>query len=93
MTITQIDNTTSGTFQAKEGDVIAGEMTYSWITTNKISVDHTEVNSDFSGKGVGKLLLMDLVKFARKNNIKIVPLCSYVKSVFDKVEEIRDVLS
>jgi uncharacterized protein len=35
---------------------------------------------------------MKIVKFAREKNIKILPLCSFAKSVFDKMEEIRDVL-
>jgi predicted GNAT family acetyltransferase len=35
---------------------------------------------------------MEVVLFARENNIKIIPLCPFAKSVFDKTEEIRDVL-
>ncbi len=92
MIITHIDHENKGIFQAKDNDIIAGEMTYSWAGTDKIIIDHTEVNSDFSGKGVGKLLLMEIVKFAREKQIKILPLCPFAKSVFDKTEEIRDIL-
>ena len=35
---------------------------------------------------------MHIVKFARENNIKIIPLCPFAKSVFDRTESIRDVL-
>jgi predicted GNAT family acetyltransferase len=35
---------------------------------------------------------MEVVNYARENKIKIIPLCPFAKSVFDKVEEIRDVL-
>lgn len=92
MVITQIDNGNKGIFQAKDNNIIAGEMTYSWAGDDKIIIDHTEVNPKFSGKGVGNLLLMDMVKFAREKHIKILPLCPFAKSVFDKTEEIRDVL-
>jgi len=92
MEIEQIDNGDKGIFQAKEGEVIAGKMVYTWFGPNKLIIDHTEVNPDFAGKGVGKKLLLELVKFAREKKIKVVPYCPFAKSVFDKTEDIRDVL-
>ena len=68
-------------------------MTYTWAGDSKFIIDHTEVSPDFNGKGVGKKLVMAAVDYARANNVKIIPLCPFAKSVFDKVEEIRDVLS
>lgn len=67
-------------------------MTYSWAGDSKIIIDHTEVNAEFNGRGVGKQMVMAAVDFARENNIKILPLCPFAKSVFDKTEEIKDVL-
>jgi predicted GNAT family acetyltransferase len=32
------------------------------------------------------------VEYARENNIKLIPLCPFSKSVFDKVPEFKDVL-
>jgi predicted GNAT family acetyltransferase len=93
MIIERINNANKGFFRAVEDDVQAGLMTYSWAGTDKFIIDHTEVNPDFSGKGVGKMMVMDAVDFARANNIKIIPLCPFAKSVFDKEPEIRDVLS
>ena len=81
-----------GSFIAMEDDKQAGDMTYVWAGNDKIIADHTGVNPEFSGKGVGKKMLMEMVKFAREEKIKIIPLCPFVKSMFDKLEEIRDVL-
>ena len=67
-------------------------MTYTWAGDSKFIIDHTEVSEEFNGKGVGKKLLMATVDYARNNNLKIIPLCPFAKSVFDKTEEIRDVL-
>jgi predicted GNAT family acetyltransferase len=92
MTITHSNTDSKGIFQAKVENTIAGEMTYSWVGTDKFIIDHTEVNPDFSGKGVGKQLLLALVEFARKEQLKVIPLCPFAKSVFDKTEDIRDVL-
>jgi predicted GNAT family acetyltransferase len=92
MEIQQINDTRKGYFEAVEDEKQAGKMTYTWAGDSKFIIDHTEVSPDFNGKGVGKKLVMAAVEYARTNNVKIIPLCPFAKSVFDKVEEIRDVL-
>ena len=92
MEIQQINDTRRGYFEALEDGKEAGKMTYTWAGDSKFIIDHTEVSPDFNGKGVGKKLVLAAVDYARANNVKIIPLCPFAKSVFDKVEEIRDVL-
>ena len=92
ITINQINRETKGFFEAKEHDKKAGLMTYSWAGENLFIIDHTEVSPDFNGKGVGKKMVLAAVDFARKENKKIIPLCPFAKSVFDKTPEFRDVL-
>ena len=92
MEIQQINDIRKGYFEAIEDGKEAGKMTYTWAGDSKFIIDHTEVSPDFNGKGVGKKLVMNAVEYARANNLKIIPLCPFAKSVFDKVEEIRDVL-
>jgi len=81
-----------GFFAAMEDDEEAGRMSYSYAGDSKMIIDHTEVNPDYKGQGIGKLILMNLVDFVRENNIKVIPLCPFAKSVFSKEEKIRDVL-
>ncbi|HRP88867.1 MAG TPA: GNAT family N-acetyltransferase [Edaphocola sp.] len=90
--IEQENNEHNGRFVIKSNNAITGEMSYSWAGTDKFIIDHTEVGTAFGGKGFGRKLLMEAVAFARKQNVKIIPLCPYAKSVFDKDESIRDVL-
>lgn len=92
MHVEQVNHDNKGFFKAIEEDKEAGRMTYSWAGDTRIIIDHTEVNPDFKGKSVGKTMLMEAVSYAREKNIKILPLCPFAKSVFDKTEEIRDVL-
>jgi uncharacterized protein len=92
MEIQQINDTRRGYFEAVEDGKQAGKMTYTWAGDSKFIIDHTEVNEEFNGKGVGKKLVMAAVEYARTNNLKIIPLCPFAKIVFDKVEEIHDVL-
>lgn len=93
MNIERKDDGKKGAFAAMEKDVQAGLMTYTWAGNDKFIIDHTEVNTDFSGQGVGKKMVMAAVEFAREKDLKIIPLCPFAKSVFEKVEDIRDVLS
>lgn len=93
MKVEQFDRESKGFFKATEGEETAGHMTYSWAGKDKFIIDHTEVEPQFNGKGVGKQLVMAAVSFAREKGVKIIPLCPYAKSVFDKTDEIRDVLA
>lgn len=75
-----------------DGEVSLAEMTFSISGANMWIVDHTEVDESLRGQGVGRKLLDLIVKNARKEEVKILPLCPYAKSVFDKDESIADVL-
>ena len=67
-------------------------MTFVFAGEDKIIIDHTEVNPRNEGKGFGKKMVTKAVEFAREKGIKILPLCPFAKSVFDKTPEFRDVL-
>lgn len=92
MIIVQINETKKGYFRASNNEIEAGRMTYTWAGSDKFIIDHTEVNSDFTGQSVGKKMVLEAVLYARENNLKILPLCPFAKSVFDKMEEIQDLL-
>ena len=93
MEIQHTNGESKGFFKAVEGEKEAGRMTYAWAGENKFIIDHTEVNPEFGGQGVGKKMVMAAVEFARQNDLKIIPLCPFARSVFQKTEDIRDVLS
>ncbi|MBB6501984.1 GNAT family N-acetyltransferase [Pedobacter cryoconitis] len=92
MNIEQVNEEKNGYFIDKENDKEAGRMTYVWAGPGKFIIDHTEVEPEFSGKGVGKQLVLEAVKFARDKQVKILPLCPFAKSVFDKNQDLQDVL-
>ena len=86
------DSETRGEFLAFFDGKKAGLMTYSWIGKDQFIIDHTQVEEAYNGKGFGKAMVYKAVEFAREKNIKIIPLCPFAKAMFDKNEEIRDVL-
>jgi len=77
-------------FVEAEGKRIA-EMTYSRAGTGRIIIDHTEVGPELKGMGAGKQLVTAAVAYARKNNLKILPLCPFARSVFERTREFDDV--
>lgn len=87
------DNGKKGRFIIYEDNEEAGEMTFTWAGKNKFIIVHTGVEEKFEGKGLAKKLVMEGVEYARKNNVKIIPLCPYAKRRFEKDESIRDVLA
>ncbi|WP_303317176.1 GNAT family N-acetyltransferase [Flavivirga abyssicola] len=77
---------------AKENSKKVGVMTYSIPDSDFIIIDHTEVEPEFNGKGVGKKMLYKIVEMTREKNLKIIPLCPFANAMFKKLEDIRDVL-
>ena len=81
-----------GAFYIEIEGIQEAMMTFVYAGEDKIIIDHTEVNPGNEGKGFGKKMVLKAVEFAREKGIKILPLCPFAKSVFDKTPEFRDVL-
>jgi len=93
MNIIQIEHGSKGAFVIKENNERLAEMTYSKAGDKLIIIDHTEVSDALRGKGAGKQLVSAAVEFARKQNLKILPLCPFAKAIFDKTPAFKDVLN
>ena len=81
-----------GEWYVAQKDQRLAEMTYSRAGDDKFIIDHTWVDDSLRGQRVGQQLVEAAVGFARTHALKIIPLCPFAKSVFDKNESIRDVL-
>lgn len=82
----------SGVFYIESNGNEEAMMTFFLTDDNKMTIDHTEVNTGNEGKGFGKKLLFKAIEYARKNNLKIIPVCSFVKSVIEKTPEFKDIV-
>ncbi|MFN7703563.1 MAG: GNAT family N-acetyltransferase [Chryseotalea sp.] len=82
-----------GSFDFIVEGVTRASMTFSKAGDHLIIIDHTEVDESLKGKGIGLQLVQEAIAWARTNNKKIIPLCPFAKSVFDKHAEFDDVLS
>jgi len=86
------ENQSKGYAIATEDGKTAGKMSYSIPAADFIIIDHTEVDSTFRGRSIGKQMLNEIVVMARQKNLKIMPLCPFANAVFQKLTDIQDVL-
>ena len=92
MQIDQKDDGKKGMFYIEEDGKVVAEMDYVWAGEQKVIIDHTQIDESLRGKHVGKQLVHRAVVFAREKNVRILPLCPFAKSVFEKTPEYEDVL-
>ena len=86
------DNGSKGEFYIGEAEQHLAEMSYSWAGDDKFIIDHTWVDDSLRGQHVGRHLLDHAVELARQKQVKILPLCPFAKSEFNKDPSIHDVL-
>ena len=92
MNVKQRDDGLKGEFYIADKGEILAQMTYVWAGDSRFIIDHTEVSDALRGQGAGKLMLAQAVAFAREKGVKILPLCPFAKSVFDKTPDYSDLL-
>jgi predicted GNAT family acetyltransferase len=68
-----------------------GECTFFKIK-NLWTINHTFVDPDIRGQNVAAYLIKIIVEQARNENVKIIPLCSFAKKEFMKIDEYKDIL-
>jgi predicted GNAT family acetyltransferase len=73
---------------------VAGEaqLTFSRTSPTLIIADHTEAPASMRGMGAAKALVERLIADARSEGFKIIPLCPYVRSQYERHPEWSDVM-
>ena len=81
-----------GIFYIEKDKKIVAEMIYTMSSSNKMTIEHTEVSESLKGQNIGLRLVKHAAEYARKNNLKIIPLCPFTLAMFKKrPEEYADV--
>jgi len=93
MSIQQRDSRTQGDFIFTEDGVEKGKLHYSWVGIDKLVINHTGVPPEFEHHGVGQALVEAVVDFARKKDIKIIPVCSFARGLFREHADWKDLLA
>jgi uncharacterized protein len=69
-----------------------GALDYHDLPGGPIYIDFVEVSPTRRGTGLGRRLVEAAVAWARESNRKVVPICTYSRSVIERDATLRDVL-
>ena len=71
---------------------IAEEAELTWVNLapGTIAATHTYAPPEMRGHGVAPAMLKRLIEDARAENLKILPICSYVRAEFDRHRDWND---
>ncbi|KMY44464.1 hypothetical protein AC622_09570 [Bacillus sp. FJAT-27916] len=70
-----------------------GEITFVPDGEERIIIDHTFVSPEHRGQGLANKLVKEVVQYARSNEKKIIPACSFAQVEFQRVKDYSDVLA
>lgn len=79
----RLDEDHRGAFVIEDGEQRLAEMEIA-ISDGNLIVYHTEVSDELRGQGIASKLLEEMVDYARKNQLKVIPLCTYVNAQFKR---------
>lgn len=70
-----------------------GRLTYTiFPEENKMIISFVLVHAKFEGRGMGKFLVEEGIRFARDHNWKIYPHCSYARAVMMRLPDTQDIM-
>jgi predicted GNAT family acetyltransferase len=70
-----------------------GRLTYTiFPEQDRMVISYVLVHRQFEGRGMGKYLIDEALKYARDNNWKVYPHCSYARSVMNRMNDVEDIL-
>lgn len=72
-----------------EGNEVYVEYT---MAGNEINLYHTFTDPALRGKGLAAQVVRAALEFAKKNNLKVIPTCSYVQSFIAKNDEYKELV-
>jgi predicted GNAT family acetyltransferase len=79
----KLDEKGNDKFYIADGEKQLGGMEIN-ISGDRLTVYHTEVIPEAEGQGLAKKMLAAMVDHARKNKLKVIPLCPYVHAQFKR---------
>jgi uncharacterized protein len=85
------DNADEQRYEAASDGTVAGFAEYK-LARDLIVFTHTEVDQAFEGQGVGGELVRQALDDVRGRDLKVLPLCPFVKAWIGRHPEYHDVV-
>ncbi|MBV1854725.1 GNAT family N-acetyltransferase [Catellatospora tritici] len=91
MTIEVVDAPAKGRYEARDGETLAGFMTYQ-VTGKIIAFTHTEVSPEYEGQGIGGAIARRVMDDARAAARTVVPICPFLAGWLERHPEYADMV-
>lgn len=79
-------------YVGESNDDFIAHITYVYKEEKVIAIDHTYVSPELRGKSIAAKLLNEVVKMARKESLKVIPVCSYAVAKLTRNDDFEDIL-
>ncbi|MGE0360923.1 MAG: GNAT family N-acetyltransferase [Vicinamibacterales bacterium] len=89
--ITHVLDGHKGAFVIEQDGRRLATMTYSLAGDDLVIIDHTDVDASLRGTGAGSALVAAAVAWARDSARRVMPLCPFARSVFERTPEYADI--
>lgn len=76
-------------FRDAEGDQVKAEITWTQLADVMV-MEYTYVEESLRNQGLAKQLVDRAAAYARENQFKMQPVCSYVAEAFERSDEYND---
>ncbi|WP_392552515.1 GNAT family N-acetyltransferase [Orbus wheelerorum] len=74
-----------------DGGEDIGEITYTRIGNDKVSIDHTYVNINYRGQGIADRLFDLVIEQMKQEGRKVIPVCSYAVKQFERKPDLQSI--
>jgi predicted GNAT family acetyltransferase len=93
LTVEREDSPGHGRYVIRLPGDLEAEMTFRKIGSDTIAIDHTYTPPEFRGRNIAAMLMERSIADARRDGVKIRPLCSYAVVQFRRHREWDDLLA
>ena len=87
-----VDQPESSRYALTVGGEMVGAAEYE-LSGNRMTFTHTEVDTDFQGRGLGTRLVGSALDDARSRGLVVVPACTFVAGFIDRRPAYADLLA
>ena len=93
LTVEREDSPGHGRYVIRLPGDLEAEMTFRKIGSDTIAIDHTYTPPEFRGHNIAAQLMNRSIADARRDGVKIMPVCSYAVAQFRRHPEWADLLA
>jgi hypothetical protein len=78
MDITVVDVPERGRFEIRDGGRVVGLASYH-VDGDVMTLPHTEIDPSLGGRGLGTVLVREVLAAARSRQLHVLPYCSFIR--------------